>query len=89
MLDNSIAAARVVGVRIVLPGNVYNFGPDALPAPMEESTQHPLTKKGAIRVEMEKRLKSASQSGAGASSSAPAISSVRARQPIAGSRRGW
>ncbi|MBX4894350.1 SDR family NAD(P)-dependent oxidoreductase [Rhizobium bangladeshense] len=66
MLDNSIAAARVVGVRIVLPGNVYNFGPDALPAPTEESTQHPLTKKGAIRVEMEKRLKSASQSGAGA-----------------------
>lgn len=65
MLDNTIAAARAVDARIVLPGNVYNFGPDALPAPTEESPQHPVTKKGAIRVEMEKRLKAASQSGAG------------------------
>lgn len=65
MLDNTIAAARAVGARIVLPGNVYNFGPDALPAPTEESPQHPVTKKGAIRVDMEKRLKAASQSGAG------------------------
>ncbi|MDO3431569.1 NAD(P)H-binding protein [Rhizobium sp. CBN3] len=66
MLDNTIAAARVVGARIVLPGNVYNFGPDALQSPTEESPQHPLTKKGAIRVEMEKRLKAASQSGTAA-----------------------
>ena len=66
MLDNSIAAASAVGARIVLPGNVYNFGPDALPAPTEESPQHPLTTKGAIRVKMEKRLEAASQSGAGA-----------------------
>ncbi|MBX5064453.1 NAD(P)H-binding protein [Rhizobium lentis] len=66
MLDNSIAAALAVGVRIVLPGNVYNFGPDALLAPTEESPQHPVTKKGVIRVEMEKRLEAASRSGAGA-----------------------
>ncbi|ACI55998.1 NAD-dependent epimerase/dehydratase family protein [Rhizobium acidisoli] len=66
MLDNTIAAARTVGARIVLPGNVYNFGPDALPAPTEESPQHPLTKKGAIRVEMEKRLAAASEAGVGA-----------------------
>ncbi|EJC77193.1 NAD(P)H-binding protein [Rhizobium hidalgonense] len=66
MLDNSIAAARTVGARIVLPGNVYNFGPDALPAPTEESPQHPLTKKGAVRVEMEKRLEAGSQAGVGA-----------------------
>ncbi|WHO74824.1 NAD(P)H-binding protein [Rhizobium sp. BT03] len=65
MLDNTIAAARTVGARIVLPGNVYNFGPDALPAPTEESPQHTLTTKGAIRVEMEKRLEAASQAGAG------------------------
>ncbi|MDR9811469.1 NAD(P)H-binding protein [Rhizobium hidalgonense] len=66
MLDNSIAAARTVGARIVLPGNVYNFGPDALPALTEESPQHPLTKKGAVRVEMEKRLEAGSQAGVGA-----------------------
>ncbi|EJC80461.1 nucleoside-diphosphate-sugar epimerase [Rhizobium leguminosarum bv. trifolii WSM2297] len=66
MLDNSIVAARAVGAGIVLPGNVYNFGPDTLPAPTEESPQHPLTKKGAIRVEMEKRLEAASHAGVGA-----------------------
>jgi len=66
MLDNSIAAASTVGARIVLPGNVYNFGPDALPALTEESPQHPLTKKGAVRVEMEKRLEAGSQAGVGA-----------------------
>ncbi|MGZ2484649.1 nucleoside-diphosphate-sugar epimerase [Rhizobium pisi] len=65
MLDNTIAAARSVGARIVLPGTVYNFGPDVLPMPTEESAQYPVTKKGAIRVEMEKRLKAASQSGVG------------------------
>lgn len=65
MIDNTIAAARAVGARIVLPGTVYNFGPDALPAPTEESPQHAVTKKGAIRVEMERRLKAASQSGTG------------------------
>ena len=29
MLDNTISAARLTGARIVLPGTVYNFGPDA------------------------------------------------------------
>ena len=31
MIDNTIAAAKAVGARIVLPGTVYNFGPDAFP----------------------------------------------------------
>ncbi len=63
MLDNTIAAARIVGATIVLPGTVYNFGPDALPLLTEESPQHPVTRKGAIRVEMERRLFAASKSG--------------------------
>ncbi|SEH65206.1 Nucleoside-diphosphate-sugar epimerase [Rhizobium tibeticum] len=63
MLDNTIAAARSLGARIVLPGTVYNFGPDAFPVLREDSPQHPVTKKGAIRVEMERRLQVASQSG--------------------------
>ncbi len=65
MLDNTIAAARAVGARIVLPGTVYNFGPDAFPVVTEDSPQHPVTKKGGIRVEMEKRLKAASETGIG------------------------
>ena len=63
MLDNTIAAAKAVGARIVLPGTVYNFGPDVLPDVTEDSPQHPQTRKGAIRVEMERRLKAAAEGG--------------------------
>ena len=64
MLDNTIAAACSVGATIVLPGTIYNFGPDAFPALTEESPQHPVTRKGAIRVEMERRLLAATFNGA-------------------------
>jgi len=64
MLDNTIAAARINGATIVLPGTIYNFGPDAFPTLSEDSPQHPVSRKGAIRVEMERRLAAASQSGA-------------------------
>src|ERR1700722_8715910 len=64
MLDNTIAAAKAVGARIVLPGTIYNFGADAFPVLHEDSPQHPSTRKGKIRVEMEKRLKAASNDGA-------------------------
>jgi len=63
MIDNTIAAARATGARIVVPGNVYNFGPDAFPVLSEDSPQHPITRKGAIRVEMEARLKRAAAGG--------------------------
>ncbi|PIF76030.1 nucleoside-diphosphate-sugar epimerase [Variovorax sp. 54] len=63
MLDNTIAAARAEGATIVLPGTVYNFGPDAFPLLKEDSPQHPVTRKGAIRVEMERRLEAASRDG--------------------------
>jgi nucleoside-diphosphate-sugar epimerase len=53
-----------MGATIVLPGTIYNFGPDALPVLSEESPQHPVTRKGAIRVEMERRLLAASGTGA-------------------------
>ena len=29
MFENSVAAAKASGARLILPGNVYNFGPDA------------------------------------------------------------
>jgi len=63
MLDNTIAAARANGARIVLPGTVYNYGPDALPLLHEDSPQQPLTRKGAIRVELERRLQQAATDG--------------------------
>lgn len=63
MLDNTVAAARASGARILLPGTVYNYGPGAFPNLHEDSPQHPVTRKGAIRVELEARLKAASQEG--------------------------
>ncbi|OIN54263.1 NAD(P)H-binding protein [Pseudomonas costantinii] len=64
MIDNSIAAAIGEGATIVLPGTVYNFGPDAFPVLQEDSPQHPQTRKGAIRVQLEQRLEEASRQGA-------------------------
>jgi nucleoside-diphosphate-sugar epimerase len=64
MLDNTIAAARAEGARILLPGTVYNFGLDAFPLIDETAPQNAATRKGRIRVEMERRLKAASEAGA-------------------------
>lgn len=61
MLDNTIAAAQREGALVVLPGTVYNYGPDVFPVLSEDSPQHPETRKGAIRVEMENRLRVFSQ----------------------------
>jgi nucleoside-diphosphate-sugar epimerase len=56
MLANSISAAKSEGARIVLPGNLYNFGHDARQPLHEDTPQQPSTQKGRIRVEMEEML---------------------------------
>jgi nucleoside-diphosphate-sugar epimerase len=63
MLENSISAACASGARILLPGTLYNYGPDAFPILREDSPQNPLTRKGKIRAEMERRLRAASAVG--------------------------
>jgi nucleoside-diphosphate-sugar epimerase len=63
MLESSIAAAKAVGARLVLPGTVYNFGPDAPELIDEAAPQNPLTRKGKIRVAMEERLQQAAREG--------------------------
>lgn len=64
MLANSIAAAEAARARLVFPGNVYNFGPGALSPISEDAPQNPRTRKGAIRVEMERMLADAAARGA-------------------------
>ena len=56
MIESSIGAARAHGARILLPGTIYNYGPDSFPTLRENSPQQPLTRKGRIRVELERRL---------------------------------
>lgn len=63
MLANTIDAARRSGARILFPGNVYNFGPDAWPLVSEDSPQNPVSRKGAVRVEMEAMLAEAADQG--------------------------
>lgn len=63
MLDNIIAAARANGARILLPGTVYNYGPDVFPNISEDAPQNAHTRKGRIRVEMERRLRVAANTG--------------------------
>ena len=63
MIDSSIGAARTHHARILLPGTIYNYGPDAFPVLRENSPQNPLTRKGKIRVELEKRLQAAADTG--------------------------
>ena len=64
MVDNTVAVATALGATIVLPGTIYNFGPDAWPMLAEDSPQHPVTRKGAVRVALERRLEEASRRGA-------------------------
>src|SRR6516162_6144194 len=63
MLANTIAAAAAEQATVVLPGTVYNYGPDAFSDVTERSQQNPVTRKGAIRVEMERRLETFSSRG--------------------------
>ena len=59
MLNSTIAAARDSGARILFPGNVYNYGPDAFPSFDETTPQNPVTRKGRLRVQMEQTLMNA------------------------------
>lgn len=59
MIGSTIAAARATGARILFPGTVYNYGPDAFPRIDERSAQNPRSRKGAIRVQMEQALREA------------------------------
>lgn len=59
--EKIIEAASQNHAMIVFPGNVYNYG--NLPLIHEDSPQNPCTRKGALRVELEKMLRVATESG--------------------------
>ena len=59
MIDNTIAAARAAGARVVLPGTIYNYDPATTPVVSADTPQRPKSRKGAIRVALEDRLRQA------------------------------
>jgi nucleoside-diphosphate-sugar epimerase len=63
MLESAIAAARASGARLVLPGSVYNYAPNFGPEIAEGAPQLPVTRKGAIRVAAEDRLRQVADEG--------------------------
>jgi nucleoside-diphosphate-sugar epimerase len=61
LLQLAIEVSLQYKATLMFPGNVYNFGA-GMPALLHETTvQQPTSRKGAIRVDMEQRLKQASQ----------------------------
>lgn len=64
MLSNTIKAARENNARIIFPGNIYVFHPDAGNILTEHTPQNPATRKGKVRVEMENMLQQAANKGA-------------------------
>jgi nucleoside-diphosphate-sugar epimerase len=61
--NTAIAAARASGATLVFPGNVYVYGA-GMPAWLDETTpMHPTSRKGAIRVAVETRLREAAGDG--------------------------
>ena len=63
MIDNTIAAAKASGARILLPGTIYNYGADAFPVLKEGSPQRAETKKGKIRIALEAKMEAVTQEG--------------------------
>ncbi len=63
MIENTIAGAKASGARILLPGTIYNYGPDAFPVLREDSPQNATTHKGKIRIALEKKLEDAAREG--------------------------
>lgn len=63
LLRQGMAIAERLDARLMLPGNVYNFGA-SMPARLQEATpQRASTRKGRIRVEMEAELEARAGSG--------------------------
>lgn len=63
MTEVAIAAAEASGATLIFAGNLYGYG-KKMPERIDETTpMHPTTRKGAIRVEIERRLEEASARG--------------------------
>jgi nucleoside-diphosphate-sugar epimerase len=60
---SAIEAAETAGATLLFPGNLYNYG-TGMPSVITEATpMAPTTRKGEIRVEIEERMREASERG--------------------------
>jgi nucleoside-diphosphate-sugar epimerase len=54
MARNVLAAAKATGATHLFPGNVYNYGSEIPPLAGPDTPEHGSTRKGALRIEMER-----------------------------------
>jgi nucleoside-diphosphate-sugar epimerase len=64
LLRAGLDLAQALGARLMLPGNVYNYGPDLAVPTREDAPQRPHTAHGRIRVEMEAEIARRCRAGA-------------------------
>jgi uncharacterized protein YbjT (DUF2867 family) len=64
LLEPTARVAEEQGLTVVFPGNVYNFHPQEGPDFTEAAPFRPVSRKGAIRVALEERLRQATANGA-------------------------
>ena len=63
MAYSAIDAAEAAGATLMFPGNIYNYGSGS-PAVLDETTpMRPSSRKGVLRVEIEQRMREASDRG--------------------------
>jgi nucleoside-diphosphate-sugar epimerase len=60
---SAIEAAETAGATLMFPGNVYNYGRGMPPVLDETTPMEPTARKGRIRVEIEQRMREASDRG--------------------------
>lgn len=63
LLRQGIAIAERLGARLMIPGNVYNFGASMPGLLREDTPQRASTRKGRIRIRMEAELEAAAARG--------------------------
>ncbi len=64
LLEPTARVAEEQGLTVVFPGNVYNFDPREGPDFTEAAPFRPVSRKGAIRLALEERLRRATANGA-------------------------
>lgn len=63
LLESSLRVAQALDARLMMPGNVYNFGADMPEQLAEDTPQRASTRKGRVRIAMEQRLARAADDG--------------------------
>jgi nucleoside-diphosphate-sugar epimerase len=63
LAETAIAAARANGATLVFIGNLYGYGAGMPPRIDEATPMRPTSRKGAIRLEIERRLRQAATTG--------------------------